>query len=66
MREREKEIERGGGGRGGMEIAGSNRREGSAFTRCYIRVCCVQREVIVGGLDTLHTVHVTSARHCLL
>ena len=49
---REKNRERGGG----MEIKGSNGREGLAFTRFYVHVCCVQREVIVGGLDTLCTV----------
>ena len=42
-----------------MGIGGSNGREGSAFTRIYVHVCCVQREVIVAGLDTPCTVHVT-------
>ena len=43
-----------------MEIEGSNGREGSAFTRFCIHVCCTQRKVIVGGLYTL--LQVTSAR----
>ena len=34
-----------------MEIEGSNGREGSAFTRFYVHVCCVQREESVGELD---------------
>ena len=42
-----------GRGTGGMEIKRSNGREGLAFTRFYVHVCCEQREVIVGGLDTL-------------
>ena len=50
---RERNRERGGEGEEGMEIKGSNGREGLAFTRFYVHVCCVQREVIVGGLDTL-------------
>ena len=36
-----------------MEIKGSNGREGLAFSRIYVHVCCVQMEVIAGGLDTL-------------
>ena len=50
---REKSRERGRGRGGGMEIKCSNGREGLAFSRFYVHVCCVQREVIVGGLDTL-------------
>ena len=40
-----------------MRIGGSNGREGSAFTRIYVHVSCVQREA---GLEPLCTVHVTS------
>ena len=36
-----------------MEIEGSNGKEGSAFTRINVHLCCMQREVIGGGLDTL-------------
>ena len=36
-----------------MEIKGSNGREELAFSHFYVHVCCVQWEVIVGGLDTL-------------
>ena len=40
--EREKSRERGRGRGGGMEIKGSNGREGLAFSRFYVNVCCVQ------------------------
>ena len=47
-----------------METAGSNGREGPAFTRCFVLPCVLRAE----GGDCWwvgHTVYSTSARHCL-
>ena len=61
--EREKSRERGRGRGGGMEIKGSNGREGLAFSRFYVHVLRAE------GGDCWwfgHSFHVTSARQCLL